>query len=105
MTAFSSERRALGTCDRCGFDFPLRTLKQESIMGRLQGMRVCRSCWDVDHPQNFLGKVKVFDPQGLKNPRPDLSLDQIRSLPGWNPVGNPAIQITAFVGKAFARVT
>ena len=26
---------------------------------------------DPDHPQNFLGRVRIFDPQSLLNPRPE----------------------------------
>lgn len=103
--SYASEKRAPGICDRCGFRYPLKTLKAESVAGRLKKNRVCPSCFDVDHPQNFIGRVRVFDPQGLQAPRPDPSLDQIRSLPGWNPVGNGAIRISAQVGQVSVRVT
>ena len=40
------------------------------------GLRVGKDVADQDHPQNFLGRVKVFDPQALKDPRPDLFSDR-----------------------------
>ena len=76
-------------------------------------MKVCKQCWDPDHPQLQLGMYPVDDPQGVRDPRPDrsyvtsglsgLQID-VGNLPieteigtqgggsrifqwGWNPVG------------------
>ena len=42
---------------------------------------------DEDQPQLQLGKIRMDDPQALRNPRPDQSLDESRMLFAWNPVG------------------
>jgi len=42
---------------------------------------------DEDQPQLQLGKIRMDDPQALRNPRPDQSLDESRRLFAWNPVG------------------
>lgn len=102
--SFASEKRALGLCDKCGFQYKLKRLKTETVMGRPQGNRVCPSCWDKEHPQNFLGRVRVVDAIGLKNPRSDsIERDASRSLPGWNPVGNQAVYGEMTLGSV--RVT
>ncbi len=35
-----------------------------------------------------MGRVKINDPQSLRNPRPDTSLAESRGLFGFNPVWN-----------------
>lgn len=78
---FASEKKAWGVCDRCGQQFHLKTLKSESIRGRLLRNRVCMSCWDSDHPQNWQGTQDMSDPQALRNPRPDPALAASRDIP------------------------
>ena len=34
---------------------------------------VCDSCYDPDHPQNWLGKFPIYDPQALRVVRPDIA--------------------------------
>ncbi|CAB4240853.1 hypothetical protein UFOVP228_81 [uncultured Caudovirales phage] len=70
--AYARGARALGICDKCGFRFLLNTLKSPSIRGVRQMVRVCDSCYDPDHPQNFQGMRPVYDPQALRMPRPDV---------------------------------
>jgi len=65
--------RAWGVCDRCGFRYLLSTLRGETVMGRSKNNRVCESCFDGDHPQNWLGRQRVVDPQALRNPRPEIA--------------------------------
>ena len=61
---------------------------------------MCPACWDPDQPQLKVGMFPVFDPQALRNPRPDTSYYQsglnALQLPsdgsrifqwGWAPVG------------------
>tara|TARA_R100000654_G_scaffold23436_1_gene45816 strand:+ start:2017 stop:2373 length:357 start_codon:yes stop_codon:yes gene_type:complete len=90
---FASSKQALAICDRCGQTFKLKKLKVEKVRGRETNVKVCRSCYDPDHPQNKLGDVLVKDPQAIRNPRPDTSLgDSGRSSSrliqyGYNPVG------------------
>jgi hypothetical protein len=42
---------------------------------------VCPECFDKDHPQNWQGRFPINDPQALRNPRPDPSLDASREIP------------------------
>lgn len=37
-------------------------------------MLACPTDWDDDHPQNFLDKYVVTDPQALRHARPDTGL-------------------------------
>lgn len=86
MTAFASGARAKAICDRCGLTYRLGELRGETVMGRNTGVLVCPDCWDCDHPQNFLGLVRVDDPQALRNPRPDTPWLSRDILWGWRPV-------------------
>jgi hypothetical protein len=49
-------------------------------------------------PQNFLGRVRVVDPQSLRDPRPDTALEESRGFFGWKPVGNPLTRMVGSVG-------
>lgn len=79
---------AYGYCDRTGFRYSLRDLVYEVQNGVRTGLRVGRDVFDPDQPQNSLGKVKIFDPQALKNPRPDQGIVESRGFFGWSPVGD-----------------
>lgn len=80
--AFATGKHALGICDRCGLTYPLLELRSERDTGVNKHNRVCPECYDEDHPQNFLYRVKPYDPEGLRDPRPD---DPDRTMTG-NPV-------------------
>ena len=95
----ASNRYAFGFCDRTGFRYPLNDLVDEYKNGVKTGLRVGRDVADDDHPQNFLGRVRIFDPQNLTSARPDRSLQASRQLFGFNPVWNPAQFMTASVGR------
>lgn len=56
-------------------------MKTETVQGRVNNLLVCETCWDLDHPQNWLGRVRVDDPQALRNPRPDPALEESRIIP------------------------
>lgn len=73
MSSYAVGKRAFGFCDRCGFRYPLNELKKESVNLSEVDLKVCPSCWDPDHPQNQLGRMKTSDPQALEGPRPDTS--------------------------------
>ena len=90
---------SFGFCDRTGFRYPLTDLVDEYKNGVKTGLRVGRDVADDDHPQNFLGRVRVFDPQSLANARPDTALAASRQLFGFDPVWNPAQFMTASVGR------
>lgn len=97
---FASGKHAIAECDRCGQRYKLKQLKMEVIKTKLYQLKVCPECWDPDQPQLLLGMFPVDDPQGLYQPRPDISYVQsgndIFGFPGggsrdtqwgWNPIG------------------
>lgn len=102
MTGYASGKFAFGFCDRCSFRFPLGVLKEEISNGTFTGIKTCPECYDEDHPQNWLGKVVVDDPQSLRDPRPDIGEDASRRLYGFNPVGGRA---TSTIRINIGRVT
>jgi hypothetical protein len=94
--SYASNKHAYGICDRSGFRYKLNDLVWEYQNGTKTGMRIGKDIVDPDQPQNFLGRVKINDPQSLKDPRPDYA--QGRGLWGWNPVGNSAEYMVTSVG-------
>lgn len=102
--AYSRSKYAFGFCDRTGFRYPLSDLVPEYNNGVKTGFLVGRDIKDPDQPQNFLGRVKINDPQSLRNPRPDTSLLESRALHGFNPVWNPAQYLVASVGRVTVTI-
>jgi hypothetical protein len=97
---FSSGKNSIAECDRCGFRFKLTSLRKEVIKTKTYNLLVCPSCWDPDQPQLSLGMYPVDDPQGVRDPRPDVSYQVSGLLAdgysgggsrifqwGWAPVG------------------
>jgi len=97
---FTAGKKAISECDRCGFRFKLKDLKELVIKTKNVNILVCHQCWEMDHPQLQLGMYPVDDPQALRNPRPDRSYitsgTVADGLPGqgsriiqwgWAPVG------------------
>lgn len=82
---FASGKYAWGMCDVCGIRARLLSLRTESKLGRQINIRACETCWDPDHPQNFLPKFVQNDPQALRFARPDTGLESSRILA---PAGN-----------------
>jgi len=70
---FASGKYAIAECDRCGFRFKLKDLKKEVVKTKLYQIKVCKACWNKDHPQLQLGMYPVNDPQAVREPRPDTS--------------------------------
>jgi len=70
---YSSGKFAIAECDRCGQRYKLVELKKETIKTKPYSIKVCRECWDPDHPQLQLGMYPVNDPQAVREPRPDIS--------------------------------
>lgn len=92
---FSSGKFSIAQCDRCGFRFKLQELKKEIIKTKVYNLKVCSACWDPDQPQLQLGMYPVDDPQGVRDPRPDVTY-----LLG----GNTGLQITNVVSTSTASV-
>jgi len=70
---FASGKFAIAQCDRCNFRYKLKELRTEVIKTKPYKVRVCKTCWDPDHPQLQLGMYPVNDPQAVRDPRPDNS--------------------------------
>tara|TARA_R110000868_G_scaffold11962_10_gene58037 strand:+ start:1557 stop:2000 length:444 start_codon:yes stop_codon:yes gene_type:complete len=70
---FASGKKAIAECDRCGFRYKLKELKQLVIKTKNINILVCPTCWEPDQPQLQLGMYPVDDPQALRNPRRDNS--------------------------------
>ena len=101
---FSSGKNSIAECDRCGFRYKLTMLRKEVIKTKTYNLLVCPTCWDPDQPQLQLGMYPVDDPQGVRDPRPDISYQQSGLLAdgylgggsrifqwGWAPVGGAKI--------------
>ena len=85
---YTSGKHAIAECDRCGFQYKLKELKKLTIKTTNTEIKVCKECWEPDHPQNMQGMYPVDDPQAVQDPRPDKNLEQQRDYQyGWNPVG------------------
>lgn len=95
---YAKGKYAFGMCDTCGQRYDLADLKPQIVAGRMTNTKNCVNCLDKDHPQYFIGRVPVNDPQALRNPRPDVAQDESRQLWGWNPVGNPAVSASGQIG-------
>jgi hypothetical protein len=124
---FASGKHSISECDRCGFRFRLKLLREIVIKTKKTNILVCGQCWDPDHPQLLLGSFPVDDPQALRNPRPDRSyvtsgtgLDGYPSIGsrdfqwGWAPVGGGnsavsntpnALAATGYIGTVTVSVT
>jgi hypothetical protein len=68
---FASAKNSIAQCDRCGFRFKLKQLKQLVIKTKNVNILVCPECWEPDQPQLLLGMTPISDPQAVRNPRPD----------------------------------
>jgi len=85
---FASGKHAIAECDRCGQQYKLLELRELTVNLALTNLLVCKSCWEEDQPQWQVGRYPVFDPQALRDPRPDTTYAQSRDISwGWNPVG------------------
>ena len=118
MSDYASGILAFGFCDRCGFRYKLKQLKELTIKTKSVNIFVCPTCFEKDHPQLHIGMYPINDPQALRNPRPDLtrfSESDSRSYQyGFNPVGlkNPLnldlidnLKITTDVGAVTIEIT
>lgn len=104
---YASAKNSIAECDRCSFRYPLKMLRKLTIKTKQVSIKVCPSCWEPDQPQLQLGLYPVFDPQAVREPRPDTSYYQsgLNGLQltltdngtpdggsrlyqwGWNPIG------------------
>jgi hypothetical protein len=73
---YASGKFAIAECDRCGQRYKLSELKKQVVKTKLFQIKVCPTCWDPDQPQLSLGLYPVYDPQAVREPRPDVSYYQ-----------------------------
>jgi hypothetical protein len=69
--ATAKGKYAYGICDKTGFRYKLNDLVFEMKNGIKTGLRVGKDVADPDHPQNFLGRLRIHDPQSVRDARPD----------------------------------
>jgi hypothetical protein len=72
---FASGKYAIAQCDRCDQRYKLKELRTQTVKTKPFKIKVCKACWDPDHPQLQLGMYPVNDPQAVREPRPDLSYE------------------------------
>lgn len=70
---FASGKHSIAECDRCGQRYKLKELRTQTVKTKPYKVKVCRTCYDPDHPQLQLGMYPVNDPQAVREPRPDVS--------------------------------
>lgn len=80
MSEFASGRHANAVCDICSVRTEYNDLKLVVRAGIPTNLYACNYCWDKDHPQLFLGRKPIKDPQTLRRARPDPSLAESRQF-------------------------
>lgn len=75
---------AYGICDKTGFRYKLNELVNEVKNGVRTGLRVGKDVVDPDHPQNFLGRLRISDPQSVRDARPDRTEPEAIAMLGFN---------------------
>jgi hypothetical protein len=97
-TRFASGKYSIAECDICGQRYKLKELRKLTIKTKMVSIKACPECWNPDQPQLQLGMYPVFDPQAVREPRPDTSYYQsglnglqtdINSGPAANQTGYP----------------
>lgn len=84
-TKYASGKHSIAECDRCGQRYKLKELRKLTIKTKQVSIKVCPECWEMDQPQLQLGLYPVNDPQGVREPRPDVSY----AVSGLGPDGTP----------------
>lgn len=85
-------------CDRCGVKTLLSKLRNQPQAGVLTGLKVCRDCYDEDHPQQFVNRETKIEQFAVVDPRPNYPYNQ--GPVGYNPV--PSVTMILSTGKVYA---
>lgn len=101
---YASNKRALAECDRCGFRYKLKELKKLIIKGKDTNTKVCIECWEPDHPQRHLGEKPIYDPQAIRDPRPDYA-GYAQSRAQIIPVYNNKTSAVMFLNNVTVSIT
>lgn len=80
MTRFARGTHALAICDRCGCRARYLEMKFQVVNSVRTGLRVCPDCLDEDHPQLKLNRLRIDDPQALRDARPEIDIEEQRQL-------------------------
>jgi hypothetical protein len=75
-TKYASGKFSIAICDICGQGYKLKELRKLTIKTKQVSIKACPECWNPDHPQLQLGMYPVYDPQAVREPRPDVSYYQ-----------------------------
>jgi hypothetical protein len=75
-TKYASGKNSIAECDICGQRYKLTELRKLVIKTKQVSIKACPECWNPDHPQLQLGMYPVYDPQAVREPRPDISYYQ-----------------------------
>jgi len=109
-TKYAQGKYTIAECDRCGFQYKRRVLKELVVNEAPTNLQVCPQCWEPDHPQNMQGMYPVNDPQAVRQPRPDQSLStqntptSSRYIPGtFNPLSG--VQSSGTVGTVTVSIS
>lgn len=73
---YASGKHSIAECDICGQRYKLKQLRKLTIKTKQVSIKACPECWNPDHPQLQLGMYPVYDPQAVREPRPDISYYQ-----------------------------
>jgi len=73
---YASGKNSIAMCDRCGQQYKLTELRKLTIKTKQVSIKVCPECWEPDQPQLQLGMYPVYDPQAVREPRPDITYYQ-----------------------------
>lgn len=107
--AYTNGKHAYGICDRTGFRYDIKDLVFEIENGVRTGLRVGYDVIDKDHPQNFLGRLKIDDTQSLLDARPDRSEPATERLLLVDPFTTAAVDsgstVVTVIEKSHGRAT
>ena len=92
---YAAGKHSISQCDRCNFRFKLTELRTQTLKTKPYKVKVCKECWDPDHPQLQLGMYPVSDPQAVREPRPDVSY-QVSGNNGYQAVDTGTTAQDAF---------
>jgi len=63
--SFAKGKHAYGICDRTGFRYPLKDLRNQIKNQKRTGLLVGKDVLDKDQPQLQLGRLRLNDPEAL----------------------------------------
>tara|TARA_R110002167_G_scaffold1385_6_gene6337 strand:- start:1180 stop:2010 length:831 start_codon:yes stop_codon:yes gene_type:complete len=80
MAQYAEGKKAIGSCDRCSFEYKLSELIPEVVAMKRTGYLVCESCFDSDNPQSFPERAPFRRNDVLRHIAPDEGLSESREF-------------------------